>query len=103
MFCENLIFKNTNFNVYNSLDSYCLIEELENYLNNITPSAISTQDSFNYILNPNIDSYIFDYNTYKDTAQVVPVDGTGGTPSATISYNNILPLFNKYCFFNNLI
>jgi len=46
----------------------------------------------NYISNPDADSNLTGWNTYKDAASEVPVDGTGGTAAITLTRNTTTPL-----------
>jgi hypothetical protein len=53
----------------------------------------SSQGGINYITNPDFESNATGWNTYKDAAQAVVVDGTAGTPTGlTIARSTSSPL-----------
>lgn len=52
----------------------------------------SGSGGINYIANFDAEANIAGWNTYKDTAQAAPVDGTGGTSTLTLSRSTSSPL-----------
>lgn len=46
----------------------------------------------NYVLNPDLEVGLDDISTYKDAAQAIPEDGTGGAPTITATRNLVAPL-----------
>lgn len=60
--------------------------------NLIAVGSGSGSGNINYILNPDAEQGTVGYATYADAAGIAPVDGTGGSPTVTLTASNSLPL-----------
>jgi hypothetical protein len=58
----------------------------------------SGQGFFNYVTNPDAEVDTTGWNGYNDGANATPIDGTGGTPTITLSRVSSTPLFETGSF-----
>jgi hypothetical protein len=57
-----------------------------------TGGGTSSSESGITFTNGQLERNVTDYNPYADTASTTPVDGTGGTPTITFTFNSTSPL-----------